>query len=88
MIKLPFARSGWWEHGGRGSYKGAGPRHPGDQQEQPAPRLHSTASFSSIQNQDKGTKLLMERGLGFFKLQLLPVIFWPQKVLCGTQVGA
>lgn len=64
------------------------PRPPGDRQEQPAPRLHSTASLSTIQNQDKGTKLLMERGLGFLKLQLLPLIFWPQKVPCGTQVGA
>lgn len=30
----------------------------------------------------------MERALGCLKLQLLSVIFWLQKVLCDTQVGA
>lgn len=56
--------------------------------EQPVPRLNSNASLSNTQDQNKGTKLLTERALGFLKRQLLPVIFWPQKVLCGTQAGA
>lgn len=61
MIKLPFARSGRWEHEGRVPTQGQAPCHPGDQPEQPVPRLHCTASFSSIQNQNKGTKLLKEK---------------------------
>lgn len=77
LIKLPFARFGWWEHGGRGSHMG----------QLPSPwtlartRLHSTASFSSIQNPNKGTELQVDRSLGFLEGQLLPAILWPQKGL-------
>lgn len=44
--------------------------------EQPVPRLNSTAPLSNTQDQNKGTKLLTERALGFLKRQLLPVIFF------------
>lgn len=55
---------------------------------QPAPRLHTEAPFSSYHNQNEGTQLLMEKGLGCLTLQLLPVIFWPPKAPCGTQGDA
>lgn len=87
-IKLPFARSGWWEHGGRGSYTGAGPatlETDWNNQHRDCTAQHLSAESRT---KTKEQKLLTERGLGFLKLQLLPIIFWPQQVLCGTQAGA